>query len=192
MTSTRIRTGAVLLVLSRSTRHSRRRRWLRSAGGDRFRAAPSLPDNYGVADLVLGITVALDTLALEPRSDHCAGRRRTAASHCSPWLGAALIPQRPRSWSVAVAALSVASSLRPGWGLYPGNDKPGPRHGGKHADRADAPRCVGVPVASNRELLSGRGVPLSMLREMREVVVAQAGRRRSAGPVRRRRRARRV
>ena len=136
---------------------------------------PSLPDNYGVAYLVLGITVALDTLALEAALRPL---RRQAAHR-----GISLFTLARRSTDPAATTLTVGGSCgviggvvaAAGLGLTQVTKSPVP-------DTA-ASMLIGLMLLAasafllhrNRELLSGRGVPLPMLREMREVVVAQAG-----------------
>ena len=136
---------------------------------------PSLPDNYGVAYLVLGITVALDTLALEAALRPL---RRQAAHR-----GISLLTLARRSTDPAATTLMVGGSCgviggvvaAAGLGLTQATNSPVP-------DTA-ASMLIGLMLLAasafllhrNRELLSGRGVPLAMLREMREVVVSQAG-----------------
>jgi cation diffusion facilitator family transporter len=136
---------------------------------------PSPVDHYGIAYLVLATTVALDTFALLVALKPV---RQEAASR-----GISLRAQVQRSTDPAAmtvgggGACAVVGAIAAAAGLVTSQLT------GSVAPDTAASAFIGVVllVASiillraNRALLLGRGVPVSVLREMHRVVAAQAG-----------------
>ena len=136
---------------------------------------PSLPDHYAVAYAVLGVTVVFDGFALEtglrPLRRQVAGRGislRTLVRHSTD----------PAATTVVVGGASgLIGGLVAVVGLVVSQDT------GSATPDTVASMLIGLLLLgasafllhSNRELLAGRGVPVSMSRSMRGVVAAQRG-----------------
>ena len=136
---------------------------------------PSALDHYPIAYLVLAVTVMLDAIALEiqvrPLRREAAGRRISVR---------ALLRRStdPAATTVVVGGVSgVISGVVAMAGLIISQQT------GSATPDTVASTLIGLLLLAgsafllrtNRELLSGRGVPLSMLRDMREVVATQEG-----------------
>ena len=136
---------------------------------------PSALDHYPIAYLVLAVTVMLDAIALEiqvrPLRREAAGRRISVR---------ALLRRStdPAATTVVVGGVSgVISGVVAMAGLIISQQT------GTATPDTVASTLIGLLLLAgsafllrtNRELLSGRGVPLSMLRDMREVVATQDG-----------------
>ncbi len=136
---------------------------------------PSVPDHYAVAYVVLGASVVFDGFALEtglrPLRRQAAGRGislRTLVRHSTD----------PAATTVVVGGASgLIGGLVALVGLVVSQDT------GSATPDTVASTLIGLLLLgasafllhSNRELLAGRGVPVSMSRSMREVVAAQRG-----------------
>ncbi|MGO9177852.1 MAG: cation diffusion facilitator family transporter [Candidatus Limnocylindrales bacterium] len=136
---------------------------------------PSPVDHYAIAYLVLATTVALDAFALEvawrPLRRQAAGRGISLRTHAQRSTD-------PAAMTVIVGGgCAVAGAVVAAAGLVvtqvAGNPTPD----------TVASALIGLMLLAasvlllrtNRALLSGRGVPLPMLREMRRIIAAQPG-----------------
>ena len=135
----------------------------------------SLPDHYTIAYAVLAVTVALDAFALEtelrPLRRQAARRGislRTLIRHSTDPAATTVVVGGGSAvigGLVAIAGLVVSQATR------------------SATPDTLASMLIGLLLLAasafllhnNRELLSGRGVPLSMSREMRGIVAAQQG-----------------
>jgi cation diffusion facilitator family transporter len=136
---------------------------------------PSAVHDYLIAYVVLGTTVALDTFALavvlRPLLKHTAGRGRSLRRHI----------QRSTDPASTTLLLSGACEVLGGFvaaaGLALG------QLSGSPAPDAVASGLIGLLlllisvllVRTNRELLTGRGLPPPMLAEIRQVIATQPG-----------------
>jgi cation diffusion facilitator family transporter len=136
---------------------------------------PSFPDHFAIAYLVLALTVALDALSVEVelrplRAE--AARRRIS-------LRRLLV----RSTDPAATTVVVGGGCGVIGGIVSAAGLALSQASGSAAPDTVASLLIGLLLlgasafllSTNRDLLSGRGVPLKMLREMREVVAAQPG-----------------
>ena len=144
-------------------------------GGIRAALHPSLPDHYTIAYAVLAVTVALDAFALEtelrPLRRQAARRGislRTLIRHSTDPAATTVVVGGGSGLIgglVAIAGLVVSQATR------------------SATPDTLVSMLIGLLLLAasafllhnNRELLAGRGVPLSMSREMRGIVAAQQG-----------------
>jgi cation diffusion facilitator family transporter len=136
---------------------------------------PSVPDHYAIAYLVLAVTVALDALSveIELRPLRAEAERRRIS------LRRLLV----RSTDPAATTVVVGGGCGVIGGLVSAAGLALSQATGSAAPDTVASLLIGLLLLgasafllrTNRDLLSGRGVPLSMLRAMREVVAAQPG-----------------
>ncbi len=136
---------------------------------------PSPIDSYSLAYLVLGMTIALDTLALEVALRPL---RRRASRRGISLLSAMQNSTDPASITVIVGGgAAVAGGFIAAVGLVASQLT------GSSIPDTIATAIIGVLLLgasvlllqTNRELLTGRGVPRGMLREMRGIIAAQDG-----------------
>jgi cation diffusion facilitator family transporter len=136
---------------------------------------PSPIDSYSLAYLVLGMTIALDTLALEVALRPL---RRRASRRGISLLSAMQNSTDPASITVIVGGgAAVAGGFIAAVGLVASQLT------GSSIPDTIATAIIGVLLLgasvlllqTNRELLTGRGVPRGMLREMRRIIAAQDG-----------------
>ena len=144
-------------------------------GAVRSALHPSPIEHYPVAYLVLGLTVVLDTIALETQLRPL---RKQAAGQGIPLRTLVRRSTDPAATTIVIGGGSgVIGGLVAVAGLVVSQQT------GSVAPDTVASMLIGLGLLgasafllhTNRELLSGRGVPLSMLRGMREVVAAQPG-----------------
>jgi cation diffusion facilitator family transporter len=136
---------------------------------------PSPVDHYPIAYLVLATTVALDAFALEialrPLRKQAAGRGISLRTYAQRSTDPAAITVVVAGGCAVVGAIAAAAGLVVSQAT------------GSATPDTVASALIGLLllVASvlllrtNRDLLSGRGVPLPMLREMCRIVAAQQG-----------------
>lgn len=136
---------------------------------------PSLPDHYTIAYLVLGGNFLLDAVALETQLRPLLGQLVCRG------VSLRSIVRRSTDPAATTVVLSGGCGLIGGLlaaaGLFVSEVT------GSAIPDTVASMLIGLLLLgtsafllnTNRELLSGRGVPLSILRDMREVVAAQKG-----------------
>jgi len=136
---------------------------------------PSLPDDYTIAYLVLGGNFLLDAVALETQLRPLLGQLVCRG------VSLRSIVRRSTDPAATTVVLSGGCGLIGGLlaaaGLFVSEVT------GSAIPDTVASMLIGLLLLgtsafllnTNRELLSGRGVPLSILRDMREVVAAQKG-----------------
>ena len=136
---------------------------------------PSVPDHYAIAYVVLGVSVVLDGFALET------GLRPLRRQAARRGISLRTLVRRSTDPAATTVVVGGASGLIGGLvalvGLVVSQET------GSATPDTVASMLIGLLLLgasafllhSNRELLAGRGVPLSMVRDMREVVAAQHG-----------------
>jgi len=144
-------------------------------GAIRSALHPSLPDHYAIAYAVLGVTIALDGFTLETGLRPL---RRQAARR-----GISLRTLIRHSTDPAATTVVVGGGAGVVGGLVAVAGLVGSEATGSPTPDTVASMLIGLLLLgasafllhSNRELLSGRGIPASMARDMRGTVAAQRG-----------------
>jgi cation diffusion facilitator family transporter len=136
---------------------------------------PSTVDHFAIAYFVLATTVALDALALVVTVRPI---RREAATR-----GISLRAQAQRSTDPAALTVVIGGACAVLGAIAAASGLVASQLTGSAAPDTAASAFIGlvllvasiVLLRANRALLSGRGVPISVLREMNRVVASQAG-----------------